>query len=196
MALNQEKTLREIKDSLIKERDSSIANFNKLIEKVQKQIDLVCADDYLEGWKQWLKISFNKSNEEAFDKWFRKQITLEDITMIRGSFYRNGEKIKVLTCGYLRNEILYFYTNLWDEFQDAIGNKIKPNALYPENIKDVEECRRAFLKLKKEVIATDVNKTEDAIKCFIMVYCFLKMISEFGAEKHEPYCKEDFSFMS
>lgn len=196
MALNQEKTLREIKDSLIKERDSSIANFNKLIEKVQKQIDLVCSDDYLEGWKQLLKISFkNKSNEEAFDKWFRKNIHIEDITMIRGSFRGKREKTKVLTCGYLRDKLLCFYTESesWDEFRDTEGNVIFPKNLCPEFIKDVNECKNAFLKLKKEK-GVMTALIED-IKRFIMVFCFTKQLSEMGTEKTEPYRKEDFSFM-
>ncbi len=195
MALNQEKTLREIKDSLIKERDSSIANFNKLIEQVQKQIDLICTDDYLEGWKQWLKISFNKSNEEAFDKWFRKNIHIEDVTMIRGSFRGKREKTKVLTCGYLRDKLLYFYTESesWDEFRDTEGHDIFPETLYPEFIKDVNECKNAFFKLRKEKgVMTALN--ED-IKRFIMVFCFTKQLSEMGTEKIEPYRKEDFSFM-
>ena len=194
MALNQEKTLREIKDSLIKERDSSIANFNKLIEKVQKQIDLVCADDYLTGWKRWLKISFkNKSNEEAFDKWFRKNIHIEDVTMIRGSFRGKREKTRVLTCGFLRDDLLFFYTESWDEFRDTEGNVIFPKNLCSESIKDVNECKKAFLKLRKEKgVMTALN--ED-IKRFIMVFCFTKQLSEMGTEKIEPYRKEDFSFM-
>jgi len=202
MALNQEKTLREIKDSLVKERESSVANFNKLIEKVQKQIDLVCADDYLTGWKQLLKISFkNKSNEEAFDKWFRKYIHIEDVTMIRGSFRGKREKTRVLTCGFLRDDLLFFYTESWDEFRDTEGNVIFPETLYPEFIKDINECKNAFLKLKKEKDVMNVNISEtwssldNDIKRFIMVFCFTKQLSEMGTEKTEPYRKEDFSFM-
>lgn len=202
MTSSQESILREIKDSLIKERNSSVDNFNKLIQKVQKQIDLVCEDRYLTDWKQWLEISFkNKSNEEAFDKWFRKRIKVEDITMIRGSFRGKREMTRVLTCGYLRDEMIYFYTESWDEFRDTERNPIFPESLYPDFIKDINECRAAFLKLKKEKDVMNVSITEkwtsldEDIKRFIMVFCFTKQLSEIGTEKFEPYRKEDFSFM-
>lgn len=187
--ISEEEYLRKLMISLEDERDKVIDNYNQRIKSLQNRINLITASDLVDEWVGWVNIKFKTAKaSEDYMKWFSSQVTLEDITCIRGSYRGKYEKTKVLTIGYLKNVLLYSYTANSSNFIDSNGWPIKVEDYYPAHLKTLEEFKKEFLKLRKSGEWED-----DDMKDFVMIHGFVNMIKEMGTEKVEPWVKEDFS---